>query len=55
MIAVASGTGVGINALLSRNLGEKNYTGANDAANNGIFLGISKFTLYNYLEEVRKG
>ena len=30
MIAVAAGTGVGINALLSRNLGEKNYEGAND-------------------------
>ena len=28
MIAIASGTGVGINALLSRNLGEKNYEGA---------------------------
>lgn len=40
MIAVASGTGVGINALLSRNLGEKNFDGANDAARNGLFLGI---------------
>lgn len=40
MIAVASGTGVGINALLSRSLGEKNYEGANNAARNGLFLGI---------------
>lgn len=40
MISVASGTGVGINALLSRNLGEKNFKGANRAARNGIFLGI---------------
>lgn len=40
MIAVASGTGVGINALLSRNLGEKNYEAANNAARNGLFLGI---------------
>ena len=40
MIAVAAGTGVGINALLSRNLGERNYEGANLAAKNGIFLGI---------------
>ena len=40
MIAVASGTGVGINVLLSRNLGEKNFDGANDAARNGLFLGI---------------
>lgn len=40
MIAVASGTGVGINALLSRNLGEKNFEGADSAAKNGLFLGI---------------
>lgn len=40
MIAIASGTGVGINALLSRNLGEKNYEGADMAAKNGLFLGI---------------
>lgn len=40
MISIASGTGVGINALLSRNLGEKNFEGANHAAKNGLFLGI---------------
>lgn len=40
MISVASGTGVGINALLSRNLGEKNFDGANRAGRNGIFLSI---------------
>ena len=40
MISVSSGTGVGINALLSRNLGEKNFEGANRAAKNGIFLSI---------------
>lgn len=38
MIAVSVGTGVGVNALLSRNLGEKNFKGANQAAVNGIFL-----------------
>ncbi|MDO5590835.1 MAG: MATE family efflux transporter [Lachnospiraceae bacterium] len=38
MIAIASGTGVGINALLSRNLGEKDFNNANRAAKNGIFL-----------------
>lgn len=32
MIAVATGTGVGVNALLSRNLGEKNFEMANRAA-----------------------
>ena len=40
MIAISSGTGVGINALLSRNLGEKNFEGANNAAKNGLFLSI---------------
>lgn len=40
MIAISAGTGVGINALLSRNLGEKKYQDANLAARNGIFLGI---------------
>lgn len=40
MIAIAAGTGVGINALLSRNLGEKNFEGANLTARNGIFLAI---------------
>ena len=49
MIAVASGTGVGINALLSRNLGEKNYTGANNAAKNGLFLGIVSCIIFDML------
>ena len=40
MIAVATGTGVGINALLSRNLGEKNFAQANRVASNTIFLGV---------------
>ncbi|MSC84595.1 MATE family efflux transporter [Eubacterium sp. am_0171] len=43
MIAIAAGTGVGINALLSRNLGEKNLEGANAAAKNGIFLGMISY------------
>ncbi len=40
MIAVGAGTGVGINALLSRSLGEKNTINANKAANNGLFLAL---------------
>ena len=40
MIAVATGTGVGINALLSKSLGQKNYERANLCASNGIFLGL---------------
>ena len=38
MIAVAVGTAVGINALLSRKLGERNFEDANMVADNGIFL-----------------
>ncbi|MCR5367254.1 MAG: MATE family efflux transporter [Eubacterium sp.] len=38
MISVGSGTGVGINALLSKALGEKRYDRANKAANIGLLL-----------------
>lgn len=44
LIAVASGTGVGINAMLSKALGEKKREGADNAANTGLFL-----TFINYL------
>lgn len=40
MIGVATGTGVGINALLSRNLGAKNYDKVNKIATQGIFLSL---------------
>ena len=40
MIAVATGTGVGINALLSKSLGEKRFERANLTASNGVFLGV---------------
>ena len=46
MIAIGAGTGVGINALLSRSLGEKNFERANSAANNGIFLILPEFLLF---------
>ncbi len=46
MIAVGSGTGVGINALLSRSLGEKNFEEANRAAKNGIFLAFLSFVAF---------
>lgn len=38
MIALGGGTGVGMNALLSRSLGEKRQEAADRAANTGIFL-----------------
>ncbi len=40
IISVAAGTGVGINSLLSRSLGEKRFDRADKAADNGIFLAI---------------
>jgi len=46
MIAVGAGTGVGINALLSRSLGEGNYKEASRAANNGIFLAFLSFLAF---------
>lgn len=46
MIAVAAGTGVGVNALLSRNLGEKNFHSANLAANNGVLLAILSYFIF---------
>ena len=46
MIAVGAGTGVGINALLSKSLGEKNFERANRAANNGVFLAFMSFLLF---------
>ena len=38
MIAVGSGTGVGINALLSKSLGEKRFEKSDEAANTGLLL-----------------
>ena len=43
IIAIAVGTGVGVNALLSRSLGEKNPEKANLAAVNGIFVFILSY------------
>ena len=40
MIAFGAGTCVGINAILSKALGAKQYERANNAANNGVFLAI---------------
>ena len=46
MIAFGAGTAVGINALLSRSLGEKNQAMADRAANTGIFLALCNFALF---------
>lgn len=49
VIAVGAGTGVGINAILSKSLGEKNFKRANDSALNGGFLYIISFLLFMVL------
>ena len=46
IIAVSTGTGVGVNALLSRSLGEKNQKNANLAAVNGLFVFFLSYLLF---------
>lgn len=46
MIAVSVGTAVGVNAILSRRLGEKNFEDANLTAVNGIFLMVLSAVLF---------
>lgn len=46
MIAVATGTGVGVNALISRRLGQKQQEMANRTANNAIFLAICSYIVF---------
>ena len=45
MIAVAAGTGVGVNALVSRALGAKEYDHANRIAVNGLFIYFLSYLL----------
>lgn len=46
MIAMASGIGVGMNAVLSRSLGEKNQAMADKAAMQGFFLNMCAYVLF---------
>ena len=46
LIAIGAGTGVGINALVSRALGEKDGDRASKVAMNGIFLSICSYFLF---------
>ncbi|MBQ9266755.1 MAG: MATE family efflux transporter, partial [Clostridia bacterium] len=46
IIAIGVGTGVGLNALLSKSLGEKNQEKVNKVAGNGIFLSICIFLVF---------
>ncbi len=46
MIALGSGTGVGMNALLSRSLGEKNFDRADRAANTTLMLTFINYAIF---------
>jgi putative MATE family efflux protein len=46
MIAVGSGTGVGVNAILSRALGEKNFKRSDAAANTALFLALLNYLVF---------
>ncbi len=46
LIAIAVGTGVGVNALLSRKLGQKDFAGANEIATNGLFIAICSYVVF---------
>ena len=49
MIAVGAGTAVGINALLSRSLGEKRQDVADRAAGTGIFLSLCNAVVFAFI------
>lgn len=49
MIAVGAGTGVGVNALLSRSLGEKNHEKASEVAQTGIFLAFMTYLVFLFI------
>lgn len=49
MIAVGTGTGVGVNAMVSRFLGEKKFEDANKGANCGIFLALLSAVFFSII------
>ena len=46
LIALGTGTGVGVNSLLSKQLGEKNYKQVSITAMNGIFLAVMSYLVF---------
>ena len=46
IIAVAVGTGVGVSALVSRKLGQKDTSGVRRTASNGLFLALCSFAVF---------
>lgn len=49
ILAVSIGTGIGINSLIARRLGEKRKEEAGQAANHGIILGLASWVLFAVL------
>ena len=49
MIALGGGMCVGVNAVLSKSLGEKDYESVNKAAMNGIFLSLINFIIFIFV------
>lgn len=54
IIAIGVGTGIGLNALLSKNLGEKNQEEVKKIAGNGIFLSIVIYLIFLSLGSTNK-
>ncbi len=46
LIAVGVGTGVGINSLISRKLGQKKFDEANSVADHGLLLGLASWIIF---------
>lgn len=46
LVSVSVGTGVGINSLVSRRLGEQNKKEANDAVTHGLLLSVASWVLF---------
>lgn len=46
LIGVGTGTAVGVNALLSKSLGQKEYDRANSIAKNGVFLALCAYIAF---------
>ncbi len=49
LISLGVGMGVGVNALLSRSLGEKDYDTVNKSAMNGLFLSFLNFIVFIFV------
>lgn len=46
LVAVGVGTGIGINSLIARRLGQKNFEDANSAATHGFFLAFCSWVVF---------